>query len=87
MQNELGHDKQQSISSSVLLKTDIQVKFPKYSTQIYISSRNYTEMYASIRQMTKSQLSKFTQCEPMCKFYKYEVLKIETDITKTGLGI
>ena len=44
-------------------------------------------MYASIRQMTKSQLSKFTQCEPMCKFYKYEVLKIETDITKTGLGI
>ena len=44
-------------------------------------------MYASIRQMTKSQLSKFTQCESMCKFYKYEVLKIDTDITKTGLGI
>ena len=37
--------------------------------------------------MTKSQLSKLTQCEPMCKFYKYEILKIETDITKTGLGI
>jgi len=48
--------------------------------------RNHTKVFASIRAMTKSNLTSITQCLPMCNYYKYEVLKMSTINDYNGTG-
>ena len=46
---------------------------PKLSKLCFVVGRNHTKVFASIRAMTKSNLTSITQCLPMCNYYKYEV--------------
>ena len=36
--------------------------------------------------MTKNELQNTTGCKPMCNYFKYEVLKVETDLSEQRKG-
>ena len=62
MQNELGHDKQQSISSSVLLKTAIQViSIRLIDTNLYL----FQELYRNVCIYTTDDKVSIVEIHPM----------------------
>ena len=48
--------------------------------------RKYTELYGRVRRMTRTELSSVTGCRPMCQYYQYHILKLETLNNVEGLG-
>ena len=53
---------------------------------LFLFLRNHTAFYEKVRDMTKNELQSATGCKPMCNYFKYEIMKVETDLSDQRQG-